>query len=161
MTTTKPAVTPEVARRLLEHERFRWRAGMKVENGYRVTRAYEGGRLAVSNERGSSFEQPSPMAAYQAGALWYPDLTDTATAGVLLAMLPTSPRRAPAAIGDSWLSVDIHTSRGHWEVSVSRYSVVPFPGQPFAVEQSTVCNTADEHLGVAVARALLAVWEAV
>lgn len=127
----------DLARRLAAHPRWKWRAGMLGDDGWRCL-----GPDSVTDE--IVFGAPSDeAAATSAGVRWSwpshlreaavrPDLTDPATAGVMLAML---------AEADSSLIAEFD---GHaW--------VIVHP------EAEILMHTAPT-LGEASARALLAVW---
>ena len=124
-------MTPaEVARALVAHRRFEWREGM-------AARTSDGARWRLwRGDHGMLRGQGEPSGYVGGWESWaevdggIPDLSDPATAGVLVGML-----------FDVWPTVEIRKFRAHVEVYTSNIETVTAP-----------------TLGEAAGCALLAIW---
>lgn len=123
--------TEELASRLAAHERFRWREGMQDSDGFTVLDPFPWPTETVACADGA-MGKGEPLAIVRCRyPESVPDLTDTATAGVLVAML-----------AEAWEDCRVHYYHGTWYVAL------------LTVEG----EFEHEHLGVAVAKALLVAW---
>lgn len=133
----------ELARRLVARERKEW-DGLD--------------RAALFG----AYRQPNGILWMElADGEWLLDLTDPATAGVLLEMLPAiaPPAVADRKIGDAWQTVEAENEGDRWCVTVNTHRLERFTGHPYAEITGVLADGEGATLGEAVARTLLAIPE--
>ncbi len=90
-----------LAHRLVAHPRWEWRDGIRLLNN--------------GHDRGRLIMPPGPDWTEKQGRNFYPDLTDTGTAGVLLGMLENQAlwlEWAPSAMPDYGCTVTVYGQPG-------------------------------------------------